>query len=79
MLSGSLGAVGEPERAARLLGAAETTLSRIGAYIETTDRPEFERINREVRALLHEATFQAAWAEGRKMTLEQAVADALDE
>ncbi len=79
MLGGSLGAVGEPERAARLLGAAETTLSRIGAYIETTDRPEFERINREVRALLDEATFQAAWAEGRKMTLEQAVADALDE
>ena len=79
MLAGSLGAVGEPERAARLLGAAETTLSRIGAHIETTDRPEYERINREVRTLLDEATFQAAWAEGRKMTLEQAVADALDE
>jgi len=79
VLSGSLAAVGEPERAARLLGAAETTLSRIGAHIETTDRPEYERINREVRTLLDEATFQAAWAEGRKMTLEQAVADALDE
>lgn len=78
-LSGSLAAVGEPERAARLLGAAETTLSRIGAHIETTDKPEYERINREVRTLLDQATFQAAWAEGRKMTLEQAVADALDE
>ena len=32
-----------------------------------------------LRALLDETTFQGAWAEGSKMTLEQAVAEALGE
>ena len=32
-----------------------------------------------VHAQLDEATFQAAWAKGRELTLEQAVALALDE
>lgn len=31
------------------------------------------------RAQLDEATFQAAWAEGRALALEQAVSQALDE
>jgi hypothetical protein len=32
-----------------------------------------------VRAQMDEETFEAAWAEGRRMTLEQAVAEALGE
>ncbi len=32
-----------------------------------------------LRAQLDEETFQAAWAEGRELRLEQAVAQALDE
>jgi hypothetical protein len=32
-----------------------------------------------VRAQLPEAAFDAAWAEGRAMTLEQAIAEALDD
>jgi predicted ATPase/DNA-binding CsgD family transcriptional regulator len=79
VLSGSLGALGEPERAARLLGAAEVVEERIGALLEPSDQSELERNIAEVRGLLDEATFQAAWAEGRKLTLEQAVAEALRE
>jgi tetratricopeptide (TPR) repeat protein len=78
VLSGSLGAVGEPERGARLLGAAEVAMERVGALVEPSDQSELDRNIADVRALLDEATFQAAWAEGRKMTLEQAVAEALE-
>jgi hypothetical protein len=61
-----------------LLAVAETLFRRIGAFIEPMDVPEFERINHQLRTLLDEASFQTAWAEGRKMTLEQAVAEALN-
>jgi hypothetical protein len=79
VLCGSLGALGEPERAARLLGAAEVALERMGAFVEPTDQSELDRIIADLRALLDETTFQSAWEEGRKMTLEQAVAEALGE
>jgi non-specific serine/threonine protein kinase len=78
-LAGSIGAAGQPQRAARLLGAWEAALERMGAFPQPADKPEFDRIIANVRAQLDEATFEAAWAEGRKMTLEQAVAEALEE
>ncbi len=78
ILAGSLGAVGEPERAARLLGAGEVALERMGAFIQT-DQFELDRMIAAVRAQLDDATFQAAWAAGRAMMLEQAVANALEE
>jgi hypothetical protein len=52
---------------------------RIGALLEPSDQSELERNIAEVRGLLDKTTFQAAWAEGRRMTLEQAVAEALRE
>jgi predicted ATPase/DNA-binding CsgD family transcriptional regulator len=79
VLSGSLAAVGEPERAARLLGTAEAARERIGAFVEPQDRSELGRNIASVRSLLDETTFQAAWAEGRRMSLEWAVAEALGE
>jgi non-specific serine/threonine protein kinase len=76
-LAGSLGALGEPRRAARLFGAAYTYLERRGALIDPSDQPEHDRNMAFVRAQLGEAAFNAAWAEGQEMTLEQAVAYAL--
>jgi hypothetical protein len=38
----------------------------------------YERGVAAARALLDQATFAAAWAAGRAMTLEQAIAEALD-
>jgi non-specific serine/threonine protein kinase len=68
----------EPERAARLLGAHDQLVEEMGAKI-----PVFwERaIRRPLLADLHshldDAAFDAAWAEGRAMTLAQTIAYAL--
>jgi non-specific serine/threonine protein kinase len=77
--AGSIAALGELERAARLIGASEAGLERMGAFHSPSDQPEVDRIIADVRAQLGEAAFEAAWAEGRKMTLEQATAAALGE
>jgi non-specific serine/threonine protein kinase len=77
--AGSIASLGQLGRAARLLGASEAALERMGAFHQPTDKPEIDRITTEVRARLDSATFQAAWAEGRKMTLDQATAIALEE
>ncbi|NLF78110.1 MAG: LuxR family transcriptional regulator, partial [Chloroflexi bacterium] len=76
VLAGSLGALGEPVIAARLFGAAYNFLQRSGALIDPGDQPEHERNMASVRAQLGGAAFEAAWAEGQDMTLEQAVAHA---
>ncbi|MBZ0315556.1 MAG: LuxR C-terminal-related transcriptional regulator [Anaerolineae bacterium] len=73
-LAGSLGALGEPEKAARLFGAAHTFLERSGALIDPSDQPEHDRNIAFVRTQLGEAAYEAAWAEGQAMTLDQAVA-----
>jgi predicted ATPase/DNA-binding CsgD family transcriptional regulator len=73
-LAGSLAALGEPLRAAHLLGAAHAFLQRSDALIDPSDQPEHERNMAFVRAQLGEAAFEAAWAEGQAMTFDQAVA-----
>ena len=76
--AGSMGA-GSAAQAARLLGAAEVALERMGAFLLPSDTPEYDRIVAGVREHLDEATFHLAWTEGRTMTLEQAVTYALQE
>jgi hypothetical protein len=70
---------GQPHLAARLFGAVDAELKRLGAFFDHVDRPEFDRITAAVRVQLDEATFKAAWAAGHKITLAQAVADVLEE
>jgi tetratricopeptide (TPR) repeat protein len=79
VLAGALGALGQPEVAARLLGASERALERLGAFHVPNDKREIDDIIAAVRAQLDDATFQATWAKGRELTLEQAVAQAFDE
>jgi len=50
----------------------------MGRIMDPADQVEFDRTLAMVRAQLDEAAFNAAWAEGRKMTLEQAVEYALE-
>jgi len=78
-LAGVVGRAGQPERAARLLGSMEAVREaiRIGSAMSYADRLEYDRYESAVRAQLDETSFTAAWAEGRMMTLEQAVAYAL--
>jgi tetratricopeptide (TPR) repeat protein len=77
--AGSIAALGQLPRAARLLGASEAALERMGAFHQPTDKPEVDRIIAVVRAQLDDAAFQAAFTEGQKMILEQAVVNALAE
>jgi predicted ATPase/DNA-binding CsgD family transcriptional regulator len=82
-IAGSLAAGTAPHqdqlrRAARLLGAAEADRERMGAFLQPSDTPEYHRILADVREQ-DDPSFHAAWIEGRRMTLEQAIAYALEE
>ena len=77
-LGGLAQAEGDPARATRLLGAASALLESTGAAaFMPTDQPEYERDLAGVRATLDEGTFAALWAEGRALSLDAAVAEAL--
>jgi predicted ATPase/class 3 adenylate cyclase len=76
---GSVTAASAPIRAARLLAAATSVRETIGAPLPAYDRAEHDTAVDQVRAVLDSAVFSAAWADGRAMTLEQAVEYALDE
>lgn len=65
------------QRAARLFGAAAALRERAGAAAAARDRAKFERDVAAVRATLGPPAFDAAWAEGRAMPLDQAIAYAL--
>jgi hypothetical protein len=65
------------ERAGRLAGAAQALLEPIGVVLAPVDRAFRERYLADVRERLGEAALEAAFAEGRRMTTEQAVARAL--
>ena len=70
---------GRAMRAARLLGAAEALRTTIGVQRAPTALPAYTRDVATARAELGEAAFAAAWVEGRAMTLEQAIAEALEQ
>jgi predicted ATPase/DNA-binding CsgD family transcriptional regulator len=69
--------LGQPERAARLFGTVEALHEVSGFSLTALRRAEYDRIVEGIRAHLVEATFVAAWKEGRTMPLEQAIAYAL--
>jgi hypothetical protein len=70
---------GQPERAARLLGAAEALRGALNAQISVRQRPSHAETVQAMRAALGDAPFEHAWAAGRALTPEEAVADALEE
>ncbi|MDQ5851245.1 MAG: AAA family ATPase [Chloroflexota bacterium] len=77
-LAGVAGRQGQPERAARLLGAAEELAAAVYEPPRSGSRIHFERYMAVARAQLDDATWEVAWAEGRAMSLEHAIAYALD-
>ncbi|HSH77162.1 MAG TPA: hypothetical protein VLA19_01370 [Herpetosiphonaceae bacterium] len=64
---------------ALFFGAAEALLEPSGELLPPAERSKHERHVAIARAQMDEAAWQAAWAEGRAMTLEQAVAYALED
>jgi non-specific serine/threonine protein kinase len=72
-------ATGQPERAARLMGAGFAQFDQLGVTPQSGDSPQFERNRASAREQLDEAAFEAAWAEGQAMTLEEAIAYARED
>jgi hypothetical protein len=70
-------ALGRPDRAAVLVGAADQALLRLGAVRTPADLPEHERVLADLRAALGEAEFRRRHAEGAGLPLEDAVRLAL--
>jgi hypothetical protein len=68
---------GEEERAARLFGAAETLREAVGYNQAPRESALREPFLGAARSRLEEATWEAAWAQGRAMTFEDAIAYAL--
>ena len=61
--------------AARLWGAAEALREALGTPVPPVYRLDYERVVAKARAQPGSETFARAWAQGRTMTLEQAVAE----
>lgn len=71
------GARGNNVRAVHLAAAAETLRASVGVTLPSLQRGVYEQVVATTRAALGEAVFGAAWDEGAKLSLDQAIAEAL--
>ena len=69
----------QPVRSARLWGAAEALREAIGTILSPVEHHFYDPYIDAARAQLDEATWEAAWAEGEAMMLEEACEYALSE
>ena len=77
-LADNASALGHVARGAVLWGMADRLREEFGAAMAPNDLSDHKRLVADARAaLVDDAAFDAAWAEGRAMTLEQAVTLAL--
>lgn len=67
---------GEVDRAARLCGAVESLRETIGVPRPPVHQADFDRVVETARSTPGEASFAAAWSEGRAMGVEEAISDA---
>jgi predicted ATPase len=79
MLASVVVVAGQGERAARLLGAATALREKVGAPLLPTGRGNVEQAVALARAALGEEQWAVAFAAGRALSLEEAVAEALDD
>jgi predicted ATPase len=77
-LEGLASVAGRPEKAAQLFGATQALREAIGAPMPPVEHPDHDRAVAAARAQLGEAVFTAAWAEVQAMTVEKAIAQALE-
>jgi predicted ATPase len=73
VLAASASAQGQPIRSARLWGAAESLLDSLGFAIGPAERSHFAPYMTAARERLDDEAWEAAWAEGKTMPLEEAV------
>jgi len=77
-MAGIMAVRGNPRSAARLMGSIEATLEINGHHIQPTDQDDYDRSINDARTRLDEETFKTIWAEGRTMSLDEAVEFALN-
>jgi len=77
LFAGILRGEGQPELAARLLGATDAVLQSIGAVFGGLERSRYENEVSAALKELGEKAFMKAFEEGRTLTLDQAIAVAL--
>jgi hypothetical protein len=61
-----------------LWAAAEVLREEIGSPLPHNEREQYDRDVAEVREALGEEVFSAAWAKGRAMAMEKAIAYAVE-
>lgn len=66
-------------RAAKLLGSADALRQQIGTPLYDAERTDYDALMQHLRAVLSEAEFENAWAQGKALVLEDAIALALEE
>ena len=76
-LAAARGMQGQPVSAARLYGSTESLRNLLRAPLTPIDRAYYLQTVATVRAQLDEPTFLKAWTAGRAMTLEDAIAEAV--
>ncbi len=79
LLAEATRALGQGQRAARLLGTAKRAWEDTGVPLSVGDKIDLEQITDAVRADVPEALFRAAWAEGHALTRDEAIAYVLSE
>jgi hypothetical protein len=65
-----------PIQAVHLLGVVEAQFEALNKKMRPMDKAEFDYDIARARSVLDEATFMAAWTEGRAMSLEQVFQEA---
>jgi non-specific serine/threonine protein kinase len=73
------GSQGKPVRSARLWGAAESLRETIGTILSSFERHLYGPYMDAARTRLDEAAWEAAWAEGRAISFEEAIEYAISE
>jgi predicted ATPase/DNA-binding CsgD family transcriptional regulator len=71
------GAQGQALRLARLWGASEALRDAIGSHLTPAETSVYEPYIAAARAQVDEASWEAAWSEGRQMTSDEAIEYAL--
>jgi predicted ATPase/DNA-binding SARP family transcriptional activator len=77
-LAGAAYLAGQPKQAVRLLGAAASRLESCDPRVYRNEKADYARIVAAARAASLAREFAAAWAEGRAMSLQDAVEHALE-
>jgi predicted ATPase/DNA-binding SARP family transcriptional activator len=75
-MAGIAAAMHQPIHAVHLLGAVEAMLEPLNQVKDRIAQFESDRDTAQARAQLDEAAYNAAWAEGRAMSLERAIQEA---